>query len=1081
MEPKRYAQDPNGPAKAAGPDQSMELLLWHYVERINAGQRIDAAEVYADSPENADEILEQLEAFQSIDTELNSSEPLGTLGDYTLRREIGRGGMGVVYEAWENSMDRAVALKVLPTGAAADEKTFQRFMREARTAGMLSHPNVVTVHGVGIKERTPYYAMEYVEGETLAQIVGRLKETEEGAETVFGDKDGAGYFEKIGKAFADVADGLQHAHSKGVIHRDIKPSNVILDGDGTLRILDFGLARLEGQETLTLTGDVIGTLRYMSPEQVRRRQIPVDHRTDVYSLGATMYEAVCARPPFQGKDQADTLSQIIECDPRPIQQSNPKVPVDLQTIVLKCLRKDAAERYGTAEALAQDLRRFLRGDPIEARPRTSWERVAGWVGRHRTGVALTAVLLVMAAAGLAVSTALVARERNTAMAARDRATHNLYLARIRLAQRDWETGQLRRLTSSLEEIRPRKGEPDRRGWEWYYLLSLCHRDLRTLDARSGPVRAMDWSPNGSLIASGYADSNVRIWNVTTGREHALLTPGEETELAPPGALDVEWSPDGRRVAGALNKRVLVWDAMTQERLASLPHQGQVWSVSWSPDGQRLAASDSRGEVRVWDAVSAQVSRTFSGEGDLVRCVAWSPCGRKLAAGGNLQFRRVWIWDVASGRELHAFRAPAITSISWSGDGLRLAAGTLAQTVLIWDTETGELERVLSGNRGAVHSVSWHPGGDRLASGGDDGVLRVWDTDNVADPDLYRGHRGPSRSVDWSPDGGLVASGSADGTVKVWRVSDHREAVDLSGRSHVCFSPDGRYLATGSPESRTTRILEVSSGRKLLDLSGDHGSLAWHAGGELLAVASSGRLKVWRIPAGELVFSARADDKQTRSVNWSPDGRHLATGGSDGLAKIWELGTEEPLRVFEGHTDTIGSVVWSPDGRRLASGCFDQDVMIWDAADGRVLRVLRRYPDNNWAWGASGQHNLSWSPNGQQLAAGGSAGDWFVWDCASWTELQRVRGHTSNVRGVSWSPDGFRLATASEDGTVRVWEVGSGSELLELKVHAGRVDSVVWSPDGKRLAAAGSTGTRIWDASVGYTLEKNKPVDSTEER
>lgn len=197
--------------------------------------------------------------------------------------------------------------------------------------------------------------MEYVEGETLAQVLARIKDTEPEAETPFGPKDQGDYFVRLARGFADVADGLQHAHSKGVTHRDIKPSNLILDSDGRLRVLDFGLARLEGQESLTLSGDCVGTPLYMSPEQARQKKIPVDHRTDVYSLGASMYQAICGRPPFRGKDHADTLSQIIERDPVEPRRVNFRAPKDLETIVLKCLRKDCGDRYGTAEALGQDL------------------------------------------------------------------------------------------------------------------------------------------------------------------------------------------------------------------------------------------------------------------------------------------------------------------------------------------------------------------------------------------------------------------------------------------------------------------------------------------------------------------------------------------------------------------------------------------------------------------------------------------------------------------------------------------------------------------------------------------------------
>lgn len=298
-------------------DPRLADLVFHYIEKLNAGEAIDEQQVVRDQPDIGPAILTELHTYLRFDSmrAVADNQPLGTLGDYTLRRQIGRGGMGVVYEAWENSMDRAVALKVLPAGFAADDRAFQRFLQEAKAAGKLSHPNVVPVYFTGVRGHTPFYAMELVEGETLAQVLAKVKDAEPETETPFGPKGQVDYFLKLAHAFADVADGLQHAHSRGVTHRDIKPSNLILDRNGHLRILDFGLAHLEGHESLTLSRDVVGTPLYMSPEQAQRKNVPVDNRTDVYSLGATMYEASCGRPPFRGKDHADTLSQIIEREP----------------------------------------------------------------------------------------------------------------------------------------------------------------------------------------------------------------------------------------------------------------------------------------------------------------------------------------------------------------------------------------------------------------------------------------------------------------------------------------------------------------------------------------------------------------------------------------------------------------------------------------------------------------------------------------------------------------------------------------------------------------------------------------------
>ena len=405
--------------EAGAGEEHLAQLLWEYVDRLNSGEPVDPARIREDHPALAEELIAGIETLQSLHSPpgaaVPESPPLTTLGDYTLRRQIGRGGMGVVYEAWQNSVERAVALKVLPGGLAADDRAFQRFLREAKTAAKLDHPNVVSVHGMGVEEHTPYYSMEYVRGETLSQVLERLATALPGTDTEFGKKDDAPYFAALAVAFAAVADGLQHAHSRGVIHRDIKPSNLILDsaedrepdlatpqnGDAPprLRILDFGLARFEDQASLTLSGDIVGTPAYMSPEQAAHRRIPVDHRTDVYSLGATMYEAFCGRPPFRGESQAETLALIVERDPPEPRRANPRIPDDLETTVLKCLSKDAGDRYGTAEALAQDLRRFGRGDPIEARPAPAWLKLAWRVRRHKVRLVGALVLLTLLLVG----------------------------------------------------------------------------------------------------------------------------------------------------------------------------------------------------------------------------------------------------------------------------------------------------------------------------------------------------------------------------------------------------------------------------------------------------------------------------------------------------------------------------------------------------------------------------------------------------------------------------------------------------------------------------------------------------------
>jgi serine/threonine protein kinase/Tfp pilus assembly protein PilF len=415
-------------------------------DRLNAGGTIDREKLLAENPDLSRELGMALDALGEVASCVDPEPTRPAFGDFRDLRQVGRGGMGIVYQAWQVSMDRRVALKVLTPAHVANRKALARFELEAKAAGRLQHPNIVAVYGKGIEAGAPYYIMEYVEGETLDLILDRLRPSQDiepgpagrpaGGSSLLsrllrssGRSDGAAgsnvpggiaippearpardptldsSFDaaevnlksclRVAEAFAEVADALQYAHGKGIIHRDLKPSNLILDQKGKLRILDFGLAHLEGQESLTLTGEFVGTPLYTSPEQALAHRASLDHRTDIYSLGATLYELLARRPPFKGRDYKETLAGIVLREPPHLRTINPRIPKTLETIVLKCLRKDPEDRYGTAEALAQDLRRFIRGDPIEARPEPPIVRLVrrAWQAKWRIAAAACAVLL----------------------------------------------------------------------------------------------------------------------------------------------------------------------------------------------------------------------------------------------------------------------------------------------------------------------------------------------------------------------------------------------------------------------------------------------------------------------------------------------------------------------------------------------------------------------------------------------------------------------------------------------------------------------------------------------------------------
>jgi len=416
-------------------------------ERQKQGEQPDIEEYASRHPEAAQLLRKVLASLRLVGLSMSGGaavssdsvdEPLGkTLGDFQVIREIGRGGMGVVYEAEQLSLRRRVALKVLPFAAVMDPRQLQRFQNEARAAASLHHTNIVPVHAVGSERGVHYYAMEYIDGVPLSAVIQELRRQrrldagdaqapltnsdpapiESASETahllqgVLSTKlstTGREFFRTVAQLGEQAALALDHAHERGIVHRDIKPANLLLDGAGTLLITDFGLAQVQSDTKLTMTGDLLGTLRYMSPEQALAKRVVVDHRTDIYSLGATLYELFTLNPVFNGRDRQELLRQIAFEEPRPPRRLAKSMPVELETIVLKALEKNPADRYATAQELADDLQHYLEDRPILARRPTLWHRLRKWGRRHRAVVASALVALLVV---LMIGVAAIERDR----------------------------------------------------------------------------------------------------------------------------------------------------------------------------------------------------------------------------------------------------------------------------------------------------------------------------------------------------------------------------------------------------------------------------------------------------------------------------------------------------------------------------------------------------------------------------------------------------------------------------------------------------------------------------------------------
>jgi WD40 repeat protein/serine/threonine protein kinase len=1143
-------------SQAGSSEQALGLLIDELTAKLQAGELVDMSAYVQEHPEHAEALRRLLPALhlladlgRSADGGAGSGvrpaappqEVTGTLGDFRIVREVGRGGMGVVYEAEQISLGRRVALKVLPFAGAMDVKQLQRFKNEAQAAAQLHHTNIVPVHFVGCERGVHFYAMQFIDGQTLAAIVHDLRrlagpgvpaapagslagELASGRWAPAPRNGGApqrttdyvpapqpltalpaeaptapaaalsterstrspAFFRTVANLGVEAAEALEHAHQLGVVHRDIKPGNLLVDAGGHLWVTDFGLARLGSDASLTMTGDLLGTLRYMSPEQALAKRVVIDHRTDVYSLGVTLYELLTLEPAYSGRNREEVLRQIAFEEPRPPARINRSVPAELETIVLKAMAKNPEERYATAQELADDLKRYLEDKPIKAKRPSLRQRAAKWARRHKTVVRAAMVVLVLAVVALAVSAALIWQANEGLNRANDdlnkanadlkqsleRERLNAYYQRIALAEREWSTNNQPRYAQLLEEC-----PLDLRGWEWYYLQRLRFKALPPLHHEAA-VFCVAISADGGRIASTSQDGMVKIWDAKNGQELLSFRAHENH------ARSVAFSPDGQLLAtGSWDGTAKIWDLAQGARGVATPRftlhpPGQVWSVAFSPDGLRLACgagTAESGEVTIWAVETGQQLRTLRGHQSWVRCVCFQADGKRLASTGP--DKTVRIWDAQTGEKLLTLQGhtQVASCVAFSRDGTLLASGAGPMRLLtegelkVWDARTGKELFTLRGHMGWISGVAFSPDGRRLASGGLDQTVKLWDVATATEALTLRGHVAIVRSVAFSADGQQLISGSHDRTVRVWDAAPARGAQDqvcLTLHGHtaeansVAFSPADPGILFSAGMDGNVRLWDSSSGKPLNHFLAHEvpvASMALSPKGDLLATAARKVIKIWKATTGELVQTLEENSGEVQSVAFSSDGKRVLSGSAGEFAlRVWDVPTGKPLiTVLHAHTWLINGVALSPDDRLAASVGGDGTLRVWDLARAKEIAQSPLHSHGNL-------HGVAFSPDGQRLAAAGMDHAVRVWDTRTWKRELLLAGLTGGVKGLAFSPDGKRLAWGSTDSTVKIWDEET-EEIHTLRGHTNWVQSVAFSPDGRRIASAsGDMTVKIWD-------------------
>jgi WD40 repeat protein/serine/threonine protein kinase len=1136
-------------------DSLLGQLAEEFTRRVREGKLPDIEEYANRYPALAGRIRELFPTLMLLEGMAATSDsaaaealPSGlasgsVFGQYRIKREIGRGGMGIVYEAVHLLLEKRVALKVLPVRTPVDAAHLERFFREARTAAGLHHTNIVPVFDVGQVAGTPYYAMQYIEGRGLDRILKLMQpDGEHGASADVPSSDSTGdlplespagsitkstarkrkepqppgpsdssrriraglparqedYFRWVAGIGIQAAEGLAYAHERKVVHRDIKPSNLLLDNQGVLWIADFGLAKRIEDPAMTQSGTLIGTPRYMSPEQAEAARRPVDQRSDIYSLGVTLYELLTCRAVFEGKTPQEVLSQILAREPVEPRRLNAAIPADLETVVMKAMAKRPEDRYPTASQFAEDLQRWLKMEPIKARRIGLVGRTTRWCRRNPKLAVVTAVAaaIVLTLSGIyywslirenantrlalqhetearnqvavALSQSEAAKQR--AEAARAEADDSRKLAEterdsariardhtkaaLDLAKRQSYVANLAAASALVRDNKATEArnrlllcEPSMRGWEWHHLYLKTDASLVTLQAIGG-VEAFHSNPYLSSSFGASPDGKLLFWSTELS-----LGVWENATYAPVityGPFDpiLAVKNDGTRILLNVSKdKVLrVLDPVSGQSITILALQKeQVSAAAFSPDGKRIVTGCKDGMVRLWDATSGKNLADMKGHTDWVRCLVFTP------------------------------------------DGTRIASGSLDKTLRFWDAASGKILSIIQTN-GGVNSIAFSPDARRVAAGLESGQLELWDAASGQQFATMMGREGNAiYAVAFSPDGSRIVCGKSDGTVSIWDAASAKETIQLTGLSNqyefqdpvakqyelqwpvitVAFTPDGRRILSGDMGGQV-RVWDAGKNQGFTTLRADGSvySIAFSPDGTLLVSGSGDKtVRLWNVESGKVIASYKGHDAGVRSVAFTHDGRRIVSGSEDKTIRIWDIQTGKAISTLTGHESRVRSVAVSPDGRRIASVSNDKTVRIWDAASGKSITII---PLGELV------HSVAFSPDDARIVTGsgdpsklpsGNQNKVRIWDAASGRNLLSLGLQRSDLPSLAYSvafgPDGKRVAAADLiQRMIGIWDASSGKQLAALAGPTSPLGAVAFSPDGRRIIGA-SVGNLLY--------------------